>query len=327
MGSPTDDEAMNLKELLNTESILLVGDTYGSLSETAFSIYLLNEMLSSALDSVVAFICDGKMRGLAFKMDFWTLVTDIARQDSEFENRAANLFHQASCKNRQTYVVEADEFNQSVIALLSDLLVSGDACECAGGSRSYNLAYSPERQERIQLLFKTKVEPSFNLTAATILELGCGNGMATAALRELDYNIYAFDSDKCAVCEGLLHGALQKEKTLVLDGRYLSRYDFSQYYHFNCIVGFMLGAIYEFNKAEWETILLEAATILTDGLFVFTVHKKEEADFVRSVMDGTGVKGELVDNRSDTSIYDQWVYVGVKGDMPRVMQSDNATNS
>ncbi|MGZ4904388.1 MAG: hypothetical protein ACXV5I_06205, partial [Halobacteriota archaeon] len=59
----------------------------------------------------------------------------------------------------------------------------------------------------------------------------------------------------------------------------------------------------------------------------FTVHKKEEADFVRSVMDGTGVKGELVDNRSDTSIYDQWVYVGVKGDMPRVMQSDNATNS
>ncbi|MDD1721149.1 MAG: class I SAM-dependent methyltransferase, partial [Euryarchaeota archaeon] len=217
---------MNLKELLNTESILLVGDSYGSLGETAFSIYLLKEMLHSALDNVAAFMCDGKMRGLAFKTDFWTLVTDIAHQDSEFESCAATLFDQVSCNNRQTYVVGVAEFNQSVITLLSDSLASGDACECAGGSRSYVLAYSPERQERIQLLFKTKVEPAFNLTAATILELGCGNGMATAALRELGYNIYAFDSDKCAVCEGLLHGALQKEKTLVLDGRYLSRYDF-----------------------------------------------------------------------------------------------------
>ncbi|MDD1721511.1 MAG: hypothetical protein LUP95_05950, partial [Euryarchaeota archaeon] len=141
------------------------------------------------------------------------------------------------------------------------------------------------------------------------------------------YNIYAFDSDKCAVCEGLLHGALQKEKTLVLDGRYLSRYDFSKYYHFNCVTGFMLGEIYEFNKTEWERILLEAATILADGLFVFTVHKKEEADFVWSVMDGMGIQGELVDNRNDTSIYDQWVYIGVKGDIPSVMQSDKTTNN
>ncbi len=315
---------MNLKELLNTESILLAGDTYGSLREAAFSTYLLKEMPRSELHSVAAFVCDGKMRGLAVKTDFWTLVTDIAFRDSEFESCAATLFQQASCKNRRTYVMEVAEFNQAVMALLSDSLVSGDACECVGGSRSYILAYSPERQERIQLLFKTKVEPSFNLSAATILELGCGNGMATAALRELGYNIYAFDSDKCAVCEGLLHGALQKERTLVLDGRYLSRYDFSQYYHFNCILGFMLGAIYEFNKAEWERILLEAASILTDGLFVFTVHKKEEADFVLSVMDGMGIKGELFDNQSDTSIYDQWVYIGVKGDIPRVMQSANS---
>ncbi len=318
---------MNLKELLDTSSVLLVGDTYGSLREAAFSIYLLKEMSRSALDSVVGFLCDGQMRGLAFKADFWTLVTDIACQDSEFESCAMTFFHQASCKRRRTYEVQAAELNESVVALLSDLLVSGNDCECAGGSRSYVLAYSPERQERIQLLLKTKVEPSFNLSAATILELGCGNGMATAALRELGYTIYAFDTDKCAVCEGLLHGALQRERTLVLDGRLLSRYDFSQYYHFNCVVGFMLGAIYEFNKAEWRRILTEAATVVEDGLFVFTVHKKDEAGFVQSVMDGLGVKGELIDSQSDTSIYDQWVYIGVRGNIPSVMQRDTVANS
>ncbi|MGZ4906122.1 MAG: hypothetical protein ACXV5T_05215 [Halobacteriota archaeon] len=318
---------MNLKESLNTESILLVGDTYGSLRESAFSIYLLKEMSDSALDNVVAFVCDEKVRALAFKTDFWTLVTDIVYQDSEFERCATGLFHNARSRNRRTCTLKAAELNQSVMTLLSDLLVSGDSCECAGGSRAYILAYSPERQERIQLLFKTKIEPHFDLTAATILELGCGNGMATAALRDLGYDIYAFDSDKCAVCEGLLHGALQKERTLVLDGRYLSRYDFSRYYHFNCVVGFMLGAIYEFNKADWERILTEAVATLSDGLFVFTVHKKEEADFVCSVMGNLGVKGKLVDNRSDTSIYDQWVYLGVKGNLHPIIQSDNTPNN
>ncbi len=318
---------MNLKEVLSTDSILLVGDTYGSLKETTFSIFLLKEMLNSPLDSMTAFICEGRMRGIAFKTDFWTLVTDIARQDSEFESSAQTVFQQAACNNRSTQTVETAEFNQAVMTLLSELLVSGNSCECAGGSRPYVLAYSPERQERIQLLFKTNVEPFFNLSNARILELGCGNGMATEALRELGYDIYAFDSDKCAVCEGLLHGALEKGKTLVLDGRSLSQYDFAKYYHFDCILGFMLGAIYEFNNAEWEKILREAVSVLTDGLLVFTVHKREEADFVQSVMDSLRVRGKLVDNRSDTSIYDQWVYIGVKGEASRHLQRDSTFNA
>ena len=318
---------MNLKDLLNTDSVLLVGDTYGSLRESAFSIYLLKEMSDLALNNMVTFVCDGMVRALALKTDFWTPVTDIVYQDSEFERCATVLSYQAKSKDRRTYTLEAAELNQSVVTLLSDLLVSGNACECAGGSRAYIFAYSPERQERIQLLFKTEVEPYFDLATAAILEVGCGNGMATAALRDLGYNVYAFDSDKCTVCEGLLHEALQKEKTLVLDGRYLSRYDFSKYYRFDCVVGFMLGEIYEFNKADWKRILGEAAAIISDGLFVFTVHKKEEADFVYSVMEDMGIKGKLVDNRSDTSIYDQWVYLGVKGDVRPITQSENVPNS
>jgi hypothetical protein len=29
-------------------------------------------------------------------------------------------------------------------------------------------------------------------------------------------------------------------------------------------------------------------------------------------MKGFGIKGQVVDNQDDTSIYDQWVYIGVK---------------
>jgi len=307
---------MDLRELLNARSILLVDDNYGGLKDTTFSKYLINQMLHSSLDAVAAFICDGQMRGLAFQRDFWTLVTDIVHLDSEFESCAETLFQETPSKQRRSYTVDAADFNRSVMALLSDSLVSGDACECGGGKRSRVLAYSPERQERIQMLFKTKIELAYDLRDATILELGCGNGMATAALDELGYNIYAFDNDKCAICEGLVYGALQKEKTVVLDARYLSQYDFVRYYDFDCIVGFMLGAIYEFNKAEWRKILSEAVSVLNDGLFVFTVHKKEEADFIYDTMNDLGAEGELVDNQNDTSIYDQWVYIGAKGSVP-----------
>jgi hypothetical protein len=74
----------------------------------------------------------------------------------------------------------------------------------------------------------------------------------------------------------------------------------------------MLGAIYEFNKADWQKILSEAAAIVNEGLFLLTVHKKEEIDFIDKTMNSFGIKGQIIDNRDDTSIYDQWVYIGVK---------------
>jgi hypothetical protein len=29
-------------------------------------------------------------------------------------------------------------------------------------------------------------------------------------------------------------------------------------------------------------------------------------------MEGFGIEGQVIDNRDDTTIYDQWVYIGVK---------------
>jgi hypothetical protein len=51
---------------------------------------------------------------------------------------------------------------------------------------------------------------------------------------------------------------------------------------------------------------------MSEGVVLLTVHKKEEVDFIYSEMQGIGIDGEIIDNRDDTSIYDQWVYIGVK---------------
>jgi len=303
---------MDLKKLLSATSVLLVDDTYAGLRDTTFSKFLLREMLDSPIDAIVSFICEGQIRGIVFKQDFWTLVTDIVRFDPEFDSYARTLYQGAKSDNKRSFVIEAADFHAAVCVLLCDLLVSGESCECYGGRRAKVLAYSPERQERLQLLFKTKIDLLYDFNAEEMLEVCCGNGMATAALRELGYNAYAIDNDKCAVCEGLFYGALTKENTLVMDARCLAEYELAKYHEFSCVAGFMLGSIYEFNKPDWRKILSEAATVISDGLLLFTVHKKEEADFIYKTMLDFGIEGELIDNRDDTSIYDQWVYIGLK---------------
>jgi len=303
---------MDLKQVLNAESVLLVDNTYAGLKDTTFSKYLLVEMRDAPIDATTSFICDGRIRGVAFKQDFWTLVTDIVRFDPEFESYAAALLEETKCTEKRSCTVKTADFHRAIVTHLCDMLASGESCDCRSGRRSHILAYSSERQERLRILFKTKVELIFNLDAAEILEICCGNGMATATLYDLGYNVQALDNDKCAICEGLFHHALRTENTAVLDARNLSDYDFAQYHQFGAVFGFMLGAIYEFNKTDWQKILSEAEAIVNEGLFLFTVHKKEEIDFIDKTMNGFGVKGQVIDNRDDTSIYDQWVYLGVK---------------
>jgi len=303
---------MDLKQLLNATSVMLVDNTYAGLRDTTFSKFLLREMLDSPIDEIVSFISEGQIRGIAFKQDFWTLVTDIVRLDPDFDSHARALYRAAKSDNKRSFVSDSADFHAAVCVLLCDLLVSGKSCDCYGGRRAQVLAYSPERQERLQLLFKTKIDLFYDFNAVEMLEVCSGNGMATTALRELGYNVYAIDNDKCAVCEGLFYGALTKENTLVMDARCLAEYELAKYHQFRCVVGFMLGSIYEFNRPDWQKILSEAASVISEGLLLFTVHKQEEADFIYRTMLDFGIEGELIDNRDDTSIYDQWVYIAVK---------------
>jgi SAM-dependent methyltransferase len=145
-----------------------------------------------------------------------------------------------------------------------------------------------------------------------VLEICCGNGMATTALSELGCDPFCLDSDRCAICEGLEHGVLAPRRSAVLDATELSAFFDAE--SFDCVIGFMLGAIYPFNKDLWARIMSESAVLLREnGLFVFTVHKEEEITILKEVMDEIGISGEIIDNRDDAGVYDQWVYLGRKG--------------
>jgi len=144
-----------------------------------------------------------------------------------------------------------------------------------------------------------------------MLEICCGNGMATIALSEMGCDPFCMDSDQCAICEGLEHGVLAPRRSVVLDATELSAFFDAE--SFDCVIGFML-AIYPFNKDIWARIMSESAVLLREnGLLVFTVHKEEEIIILKEVMDAIGIAGEIIDNRDDAGVYDQWVYLGRKG--------------
>ena len=271
-------------------------------------------MRSTPLEIVARFVCKSSAHviGIAFKDKFWTLVTDVVNLDSEFDECATEFFQRARSSKKNTFYLVRSELHDAILVLLSNALLNGTNCECTIKQRSHALAYSIDRQERMRLLFETKLTLMYDIAGSKILEICCGNGMATSVLRSLGYDIFALDNDKCSICEGLYHGALEMNKTIVLDASTLSHYEFFNSQSFNSVVGFMLGSIYEFNKHNWQQILAEAVSIVARGIFIFTVHKEEEVDFIYDAMANLGIDGRIIDNRDDTGIYDQWVYVGKK---------------
>jgi SAM-dependent methyltransferase len=305
---------MRLNDLLRSDNISLVESSYAALKEIEFSKYILQEMRKKQLEVVALLVCRSNTRilGIAFKNKFWTLLTDVVNMNPEFGGCALDFFEEARTSKKMIFYLTKSELHETILFILSSVLLSGNNCECTIKQRSYALAYSLERHERIRTLFKTKLELMYDLSKYKILEICCGNGMGTAALRALGYNVFALDNDKCSVCEGLYHGILEMDKTVVLDASTISQYEFFNSQNFNCVIGFMLGSIYEFNKSSWQEILAEAVSIVSRGIFIFTVHKKEEVDFVYHAMTNLGLKGEIIDNRDTSGIYDQWVYTGKK---------------
>jgi hypothetical protein len=305
---------MRLNDLLKSDNISLVGSSYAALKEIEFSKYILQEMRNQQFEAVALLVSKNSNRimGIAFKDKFWTLVTDVVNMDPEFDKRALDFFERVQCSKKMTFYLTRSELHDAVLFILSTALLNGINCECATRQRSYALAYSVERQERIRFLFKTKLELMCDFSNYKILEICCGNGMGTAVLRALGYHVFALDNDKCSICEGLYHGALEMDQTVVLDASTLSQYEFFNSQNFSCVIGFMLGSIYEFNKCTWQEILAETVSIFNRSVFIFTVHRKEEVDFIYDAMTNLGLEGEILDNRDSIGIYDQWVYIGKK---------------
>ncbi len=243
--------------------------------------------------------------------DFRMIFVNTICKDPGFTDLGAGLCEHA--ERVRTVEATDSQFMDAIIEYYSIMLVNRMLCDrCISAKKPFSEIFSESRVDRLTKLLKT-IEQSGNTRFAgrDMLEICCGNGMATIALSEMGCDPFCMDSDQCAICEGLEHGVLAPHRSVVLDATELSAFFDAE--SFDCVIGFMLGAIYPFNKDIWARIMSESAVLLREnGLLVFTVHKEEEIIILKEVMDAIGIAGEIIDNRDDAGVYDQWVYLGRK---------------
>ena len=267
-------------------------------------------------------------------IDHWLVLTNVISKDERFSKRVSDLFGSGS----EEIETDASDLRSAVIEYYSIFLANQWLCEsCAredmpyldlgvfvavrellngsveGGSNDE----SEERSERLSRLFReirSRIE--LDLSGADVLEICCGDGSATAALRDLGCDPICIDYDKCDICDGLKSGQLREERSIVLDATELSSF-FGR--EFDCVAGFMVGPIQPFNEDMWASILRESVKVVrTGGILIFTFHSGEELRNAYMVLRDCGVSGETFDNlpakgspagRRITG-YDRWVYVG-----------------
>ncbi|MGC9515714.1 hypothetical protein [Methanocrinis sp.] len=140
-----------------------------------------------------------------------------------------------------------------------------------------------------------------------LLEICCGSGMATQALKRLGYRPWTEDLDSCEVCMALKSGYIDSERAMVLDARLLDR--FFPPLHFDAVVGFMVGLIDEVNWSLWKEILLRSSALARD-MVIYTTYTERESQMVAEALRSDGWIGEVVANPDDLGIYDQWAFVG-----------------
>ncbi|MGP8321988.1 MAG: class I SAM-dependent methyltransferase [Methanosarcinaceae archaeon] len=312
---------MILQEILDTEDELyLIESSYYSQKTIVNTISYLKEILDVVGDYnlKVIRITDGtKTTGLSIfnekteevPFNFWSIFTSsIAnRSAEEFESLADSILS----INEPVRVIEiaGDVMHEALIEYYSLLLVNRETClECTMPLESYERIYAKDRLDRLSELLNKLIKNGI-LIDGDVLEICCGNGMSTIALHELGIDPTTIEYEKCTVCQGLAHGVLNPKKTIVMDATMLS--NFFEPGRFDCVVGFMLGTIYEFNKDIWARMIFEAAKVAKDGaLMLFTVNGKTEMDILVSAIHMAGIEGEVMDNTDQFGIYDQWVFIG-----------------
>ena len=317
---------MILDNLLDIdEEIYLVEPSYSAQKTIWETLSYLKDILEVIEENDIQLrtirITDGtKTTGLAIfnekteevPVDFWSIfLSSIASQSADEFESLANLILD---KNHPDRVIEVavDSMNEALIEYYSLLLVNRETCnECTMPLESYERVYTQDRIKRLSDLLEKLAQKGIAIDG-DVLEICCGNGMSTIVLRELGIDPMTIEYEKCTLCQGLAHGVLNPKKTLVMDATMLS--SFFDQGCFDCVVGFMLGTIYEFNKDMWARMMFESAKVAKDGaLMLFTVNGKSEMDILELALHMAGIEGEVMDNTDQYGIYDQWVFIGRKG--------------
>ncbi|HDN65313.1 MAG TPA: class I SAM-dependent methyltransferase [Methanosarcinales archaeon] len=272
-------------------------------------------------------------------IEHWLVLTNVVSKDERFSERVSGIFGSGS----EEIETDAPDIRSALIEYYSIFLVNQWLCEsCAREDMPYldlgvfagvhEMIHNrlgdeslengadcrpEERSEQLShLLREIRDKIALDLSGADALEICCGDGSATAALRDLGCDPICIDYDKCDICDGLKSGQLRDERSIVLDATELSLF-FDR--EFDCVAGFMVGPIQPFNEDMWASILRESVKVVrTGGILIFTFHSGEELGFAYKVLEGCGVFGEAFENPPDTESpagraitgYDRWVYAG-----------------
>ena len=272
-------------------------------------------------------------------IDHWLVLTNVISKDERFSKRVSDIFESDS----EEIETSASDLRGAVVEYYSIFLANQWLCKsCAREDMPYldlgvfvaarELIHNrsgeeslengtdggpEERNNRLSCLFhEIGGRIGLDLSGADVLEICCGDGGATAALRDLGCDPICIDYDKCDICDGLKSGQLRAERSIVLDATELSSF-FGR--EFDCVVGFMIGPIQSFNEDMWASILRESVKVVrTGGMLIFTFHNGDELRNAYEVLGDCGVFGEAFENLPDNgspagrgiSGYDRWVYAG-----------------
>jgi len=318
----TDLVGMLLNDLMKAgEDVFLIEHSFEGIEMNLKSLDYLDKLRRLPADAINSALLlqdsSGTVLGMAYENkhpegDFWFLipyphVPVMRRRTEAFVQGVAGS---GAIAGQRSIKIDCKDFATALREYLSVSLVEGVLCDCAKEREPPIFARNNVRGRRIErLVKKAAVEAGKDSGVLDALEICCGNGMSTIPLRKTFSSVLSIDNDRCAVCNGLFHGALEPDSTAVVDATELNKYGFGKY---GAIVGFMLGTIYEFNKPIWRKIFEEAVKMLNDdGFLLFTVNNEEEMGFLAESFASMGITGRVVDNRQKGSIYDSWAFVAV----------------
>jgi SAM-dependent methyltransferase len=268
--------------------------------EDLISLPVTTGILEEGLEHEGCIEIDGK--ALAFRLtepaEFWLVLTDRYSNRKILEE---HLGHQSRRDCKKVSATEGEFFTALTeyyaISLAGELL-------CESCSVNGPLLYVEERIGRLEDFLKPLIPKD-----KSILEICCGNGMATQAMLRLGHTPLSMDSDRCDLCLALKGGRLDPMRSFVLDARLLD--SFFEPQSFDIVVGFMVGLIDMSNWPVWKEIILRSSRLAGD-LVLLTFYTEKEAKLIAKTLGETGWRGEVIDNRDSKGIYDQWAYLATK---------------
>lgn len=292
---------MLLHEILKIdggEEVFLAEESLADL----ISLPVTSEILRSGLKArdlieVVVEGAEDHRLGVALKLtepaDIWLLLTDrysgTRALDGLLQDGAARIVG-----------AEEERFLEGVVEGLAVSLKGElfcDACPVASPP-----LFVPERIDGLERFLRPLIPAK-----SEVLEICCGSGMGTQALKRLGFRPWTEDLDSCEICMALKAGHLESDRAMVLDARLLDR--FFPPRRFDVVVGFMVGLIDDVNLPLWKEVLVSSSK-LAEKMVIYTTYTAKEARIVAEALSSAGWAAEVAANPDDLGIYDQWAAVG-----------------